>query len=97
MLIDNLQEKIKADVYGNLIVNFILNSKEKTYSLYSRINKVRKSYYKNRKEIRYLMQKIRDIANFSNDYLEDKKMDGMPTMVDGKRVAFSNENFALLK
>lgn len=37
-VIDILNERIKADVYGNLISNFILNSSEKSYTMYSRIN-----------------------------------------------------------
>lgn len=65
--------------------------------MYSKINKVRKSYYQNRKYVRYLTQKIRDIVTYSKNYVDSKKEGGLEMIVDGKTIAWTDENYYLVK
>lgn len=50
------------------------------------MNRVWRDYEDKKREIRYYMQKIRDITEFANRFAEEERKEGMESIMDPKRV-----------
>lgn len=74
---DDLSNELTSSIFSVIGTEFMLNKGEKTYSFYSKINLIRKNYLRNKNKMRYFIHKIRDITEYSDVYLEDKKKEGM--------------------
>lgn len=54
VFLDNLSTELNSIIFSIIGTEFMLNKGEKTYSFYSKINKIRKNYIKNRPKLRYI-------------------------------------------